>query len=104
MNDRLLGLFGLAVKAGKVRFGVYRCEKAIAEGSARLILAAEDLGKSNNRALCAKCENEKIPIIHYGSKAELGRAAGRGSLPAAAVCDESFAAALRKIYGGVNNA
>ena len=32
MNDRLLGMVGMAVRAGKVSFGVFMTEKALNDG------------------------------------------------------------------------
>ncbi len=98
MNDRLLGLFGLAVRAGKVAFGVFMTEKALDEGRAELVIAAEDIGASNRRRIENKCNEWDVKLIFYSDKASISRAAGKKDMPVAAVCDEGFAKAIVKKY------
>ena len=43
-----------------------------------------------------------VDLIFYSDKASLSKAAGKKDMPAAAVCDEGFAKAIVKIYGGVS--
>lgn len=100
MNDRLLGMLGLAVRAGKVRFGVFMAEKALDEGIAHLVIASEDIGASNRRRIENKCKQCGIQLIFYSDKETLSRAAGKKNMPVAAVCDEGFSKAIVKIYGG----
>lgn len=100
MNDRLLGMLGLAVRAGKVSFGVFMTEKALDEGRAKLVIAAEDIGQSNRRRIENRCSEWDVPLIFYSDKASLSRAAGKKDMPVAAVLDEGFSKAIVKIYGG----
>lgn len=100
MNDRLLGMLGLAVRAGKVQFGVFMTEKALDEGRAHLVIASEDIGASNRRRIENRCKEWGVQLIFYSDKATLSRAAGKKDMPVAAVCDEGFAKAIVKIYGG----
>ena len=69
MNDKLLGMLGLAVRAGKVSFGVFMTEKLVDEGKARLVIAASDIGASNKRRLEAKCSHAGVRIIYYSDAA-----------------------------------
>lgn len=96
MNDKLLGMVGLAVRAGKAAFGVFMTEKAIDEGRASLVIAAEDIGTSNRRRIEGKCRAENIKLIFYSDKASLSRAAGKKDMPVIAICDEGFADAIVK--------
>lgn len=98
MNDRVLGMLGLAVRAGKVAFGVFMTEKAINEGRAYLVIAAEDIGASNRRRIEGKCRESGVEIIFYSTKEALSRAAGKKDMPALAVCDEGFAGSIVKKY------
>lgn len=100
MNDRLLGMLGLAVRAGKVSFGVFMTEKALDEGRAQLVVAAADMGASNRRRIENKCAEYDVPLIFYSDKAALSHAAGKKDMPVAGICDEGFAKAIVKIYGG----
>ncbi len=100
MNDRLLGMVGLAVRANKAAFGVFMSEKAIDEGRAKLIVAAEDIGASNRRRIENRCDEFDVKLIFYSDKASLSRAAGKKDMPVIAICDDGFAEAIVKIYGG----
>ena len=102
MNDRLLSMLGLAVRAGKVTHGVFLTEKGIDEGKVKLVVAAEDMGASNRRRIEAKCSANGVKLIFYSTKELLSRRAGKENRPVAGVCDEGLAAAIVKIYGGVS--
>jgi len=101
MNDRLLGMLGMAVRAGKVSFGVFMTEKALDEGRAHLVIAAEDTGASNRRKIEGKCKAYSTNIIFYSDKESISKAIGKKDVPVVAVCDEGFSKAIVKIYGGV---
>ena len=96
MNDKVLGMLGLAVRAGKVAFGVFLSEKALDEGRAQLVIAAEDIGASNRRRIENKCNENGVKLIFYSDKETLSHAAGKKNMPVAAVCDENFAKAIVK--------
>ncbi len=100
MNDRVLGMIGLAVRAGKVRFGVFMTEKAIDEGCASLVIASEDIGASNRRRIENRCKDCDVELIFYSDKQTLSRAAGKKDMPVLAICDEGFAKAIVKKYRG----
>lgn len=100
MNDRVLGMVGLAVRAGKVRFGVFMTEKAIDEGSASLVIAAEDIGASNRRRIENRCKDCDVELMFYSDKQSLSRAAGKKDMPVLAICDEGFAKAIVNKYRG----
>ena len=101
MNDRLLGMLGLAVRAGKVQFGVFMTEKAIDEGRAQLVISAEDIGASNRRRIESKCLQDGISLIFYSDKESLSRALGKKNVPVVAVCDENFSKAIEKKYAEI---
>ncbi len=98
MNDKILGMIGLAVRAGKVNFGVFMTEKALDEDRARIVIASEDIGASNRRKIEGKCQNYGVNLIFYSDKASLSRALGKKDVPVIAICDEGFARAIMKKY------
>lgn len=100
MNDRVLGMVGLAVRAGKVRFGVFMTEKAIDEGCASLVIASEDIGASNRRRIENRCKDCDVELMFYSDKQSLSRAAGKKDMPVLAICDEGFAKAIVNKYRG----
>lgn len=100
MTDKLLGMIGLAHRAGKVKFGVFLTLSQIENGRARLVIAPCDIGKSNRKAIEAKCGERGVPLIFVSDKKTLGKALGKEELAALAVTDDNFKSAILKIYGG----
>ncbi|MBR5535321.1 MAG: ribosomal L7Ae/L30e/S12e/Gadd45 family protein [Clostridia bacterium] len=100
MTDKILGMTGLAVRAGKVKFGVFLTLAACDEGKAKLVIMPSDIGASNRRSIEAKCKNTNIPCIAVSDKANLSRAVGKKDVTALAICDENFKSAILKLYGG----
>ncbi len=99
-TEKILRMTGLAVKAGKVKFGVFQSLAACDSGRAKLIIIPKDLGGSNRHAALVKCEQTSVPLITVSDKAELGKAVGRDSAASLAICDENFKSAILKLYGG----
>lgn len=97
MDNALLGLLGLAKKAGKLALGEEEAASAALAHKTKLLLvasdAAEDTAKRSQRA--AEATNAlcfQVPL----TKTELGGAAGRATCAALAVTDTGFAASLLK--------
>ncbi|MGM9551778.1 MAG: L7Ae/L30e/S12e/Gadd45 family ribosomal protein [Clostridia bacterium] len=103
MNNKILNMIGLAVRAGKVKFGVFLALNACETGKAKLVVIPSDLGGSNKRNLESKCKNTNIPIIEVGDKASLSKAVGKENVSAIAICDENFKSAILKLHGGGAN-
>ncbi len=91
---------GLAVRAGKVKFGVFLTLAACDEGKAKLVIMPSDIGASNRRSIEAKCKNTSVPCICVADKASLSKAVGKKDVVALAICDENFKSAILKLYGG----
>lgn len=100
MTNKILSMTGLAVRAGKVKFGVFLTLSACDTGKAKLVIIPADLGGSNKRSIEAKCKNTSVPFIMVADKASLGKAVGRENVSALAICDENFKSAILKLYGG----
>ncbi len=97
MNDRLLGMVGLAVRAGRVSLGVFLTDKALDEGRCRLVVMAQDIGQSNKRRMENKCEMWDVPVIFYSDKATLSHAAGKKDMPVIGILDDGFASSIIKL-------
>ena len=93
-------MIGLAVRAGKVKFGTFLVSAACDKGQAKLVVVPCDLGASNRRSLEGKCKNTQTPIIEFSDKATLSKACGKENVSAVAICDENFKTAILKLYGG----
>ena len=96
MDNSLLGLLGLAKKAGKLALGDEPVSIAAREHKARLLLMASDAGEVILRK-GAGLSTDNCPALTVPfSKAELGSAVGRSACALLAVTEVGFASALVK--------
>ena len=103
--DKVLGMLGLAKKAGRLEVGEEPVGGAARAREARLILVAQDAADNTIRRVrhfadAGQCLWVKIPA----TKDELGRAVGRTSCAMVAVTDIGFAEAAAKKLAAVDEA
>ena len=92
--DRVLGMLGIACRAGRVESGSFLAEKAIQGRRAYLVIAAGDAGKNTVSMLMNKCAYYHVPFRTYETMEVLGHALGKGDRSCLAVTDEGIAAKL----------
>ncbi|MBR3866669.1 MAG: ribosomal L7Ae/L30e/S12e/Gadd45 family protein [Butyricicoccus sp.] len=81
-TDRLLGLLGLARRAGKLEIGEALTAETVAAGKARAIFLASDIGEATRRKVLR--HEERVPVFTMAhDKETLGAALG---FPGCAVC------------------
>lgn len=102
MQDKVLSLLGLAAKAGKLVTGGFSVEEAVKSRKARVVILAADAQQNTVKKFTDKCRHNNIPLRFYGTKEELGRAAGKETRACAAVTDRGFAQSLLKKLDLVN--
>lgn len=96
---KLLGMLGLAKRAGKVSTGTFICEKMIKSRTARLVLLAEDASDNTKKSILNSCEFYKIKVIELSDMESLGHAVGaKAQRAVVSVNDENFAKAISDIY------
>ena len=98
-RNKVLGLLGLAEKAGKVRSGEFSTEKAVKSGKAGLVIVSEESSDNTKKMFRNMCTYYKVPYFEFGSK---GRVFGRypekaDERASLAVIDENFSNALLKV-------
>lgn len=89
-------IIGLAMKAGRIVSGETACENAVRDGSASLVLVADDASANTKKKFSDKCSFYSVPIISCFSKDELGKAMGKEERAIAAFTDEGFAQLFKK--------
>ena len=96
--DKQLGRLGLAKRAGRLAIGFDPALKAVKDGSAVLILLAEDLSEKTLKEWRFAAERYAVPEqTEPYTKEELGGALGAyRAVGLIAVCDEGFAAAMHR--------
>lgn len=95
-KDKVLMLLGLATKAGKLVSGEFMVEKALKEGTAFLVLVAEDASENTKKHFSDMCVYRNIPIRFYGEKEFIGKSVGKEFRANVALTDEGFAKSILK--------
>lgn len=95
--DKVLGMLGLAKRAGKVESGEFSAEKAVKTYQSRLVILAGDASENTRKKFTDKASYRKIPVRIYADKERLGKATGTGERSVLSVNDEKFAESLVKL-------
>ena len=103
-QNKTYSLIGLAMKAGKVVSGEFSAEKAVKDGTAALVLVAEEASENTKKKFRNMCTYYEVPLYFFGGKEALGHAIGKEFRASLAVLDEGFAKAIEKnLIEKVNN-
>ncbi len=96
MRDEVLGLLGLAAKAGRLGDGEAKAEEAMKSGKAALVLMAQDASERTKRTFLRYSEETGCPLVLHGTKESLGRATGKKDRAVIALLDRGLSEALLK--------
>ena len=94
MNNRIYGLIGLCMKAGKVLSGNEQVEKGIRKGKGYLLILAADSSEQTKKDYVLAAERHHLPYRVFGTKEMLGQALGKGVRTAVLITDRGFARAM----------
>ena len=95
-DKKILSMFGLAARAGKIASGEFQTETAVKSGTAHLVVVAEDASDNTKKKFKNMCEFYEVPICFFSEKEGLGHAMGKELRASLAVVDEGFAKAILK--------
>ncbi len=97
MDNGLIGLLGLAQKAGKLQTGEESVSTAAKGHKARLLLLSSDAGERTRRHAGQLSQEGNCPLLPVPlTRMELGGAVGRGECVLLAFTDVGLAAAAAK--------
>lgn len=96
MRDKILSLFGIAAKAGKLACGSFAVEKAVKAGKACYVIVTEDASDNTKKDFHDMCAWYHVPLMFYSSRGELGHALGKGERVVAAITDSGLAEAVSR--------
>ena len=102
--DRIIGMLGLAMKAGKVVIGTEQVITYLQKGRIKLTLVSSNASDGTKKKILRKCEFYKTSIEELGIETdELGRLLGKSYTPAVVgITDENFSRAIIKLLDGEN--
>ena len=97
---RVLGLLGMALRAGALIKGVHGVRQALRGGEVRLVILARDGSEVQKRKVASLADARGVPVGSVGSAHDLGAALGSASLSAVGVTQSEFAEEIQKHLGG----
>ena len=95
-ESKILGLLGMAAKAGKLASGEFAAEQALKARKAWLTIVAEDASANTKKKFRDRCGYVSCPILVIGSKQTISHAIGKDERSCIAVLDQGLAAAISR--------
>ena len=99
-DNKVLGLIGLAMKAGKVCFGADSVEENILKKKVKLLIISQESSERTKNKFINICEKYKIPVIIDGDIYTLSKTIGKNNKAIIGIKDINFAKSIQKKYNG----
>ncbi len=99
-GKKIFSLLGLATRSRNVVSGEFSTEKSVKDGSAKLVIVAEDASDNTKKEFRDMCSYYRVPYVVFGSKDELGHCMGKEFRASLSVTDEGFANSITKLING----
>ena len=93
-KDKALQMLGMAQRAGAVKSGEFMTETGIKDGSAFLVIVAQDASDNTKKHFTDMCNYRDIPYRIHGGSSDLGPCLGKAFRMTVAVCDAGFAKSI----------
>ena len=100
INNNILGLIGLAMKAWKIAFGADSVEESILKRKVKLVIVSEESSERTKSKFIKLCQNYNIPIIIDGNIDDLSKTIGKSNKAVIGIKDINFANSIQKKYDG----
>lgn len=100
INNKILGLIGLAMKAGKVCFGADSVEENIIKKKVKLVIISEESSERTKNKFTDICKKYNVPVITYGDIDSLSKAIGKSNKAILGIKDINFANSIQEKYNG----
>lgn len=100
INNKILGLLGLARRAGKVSFGTESVLDTVERKRAKLVIIAEDSAQRTKKNIEEICNQNEVPVKIFGTIEELSKSIGQSNKAVICVKDINFSNEILKIING----
>ena len=100
INNNILGLIGLAMKAGKVCFGADSVEENMVKHKVKLLIISEDSSERTKNKFISLSEKFNVPVIIDGDIETLSKTIGKSNKAIIGIKDINFAESIQKKYNG----
>lgn len=94
--ERIINLLSIAQRAGKCSSGSFAVQKAIAAGTAKLMLIAADTSEQTKKEYYKLAANKDIKIHEVLDQETLGHTLGKEFRTVAVLTDKGFSDAMEK--------
>ena len=98
INDKILGLVGLAARARKISFGADSTEEEIQKRKAKLVIVAEDSSDRTKKRFTELCQEFNVPIIFYSNIEDISKAIGKQNKAIVSIKEANIAKQIEKVY------
>lgn len=96
----MLGLVGIAMKAGKLACGTEAVEETIEKKKAKLVIMAQDASEKARENMTYQCQKNQIPIAIFGTIEMISKAIGRPNKAVVSIKDKNLGEEINKIICG----
>ena len=100
IDNKILGLIGLAMKAGKVSFGADSVEENIIKRKIKLLILSEDSSERTKSKFIEISKKYNVPVIIDGDIETLSKTIGKSNKAIIGIKDINFAESIQKKYSG----
>ena len=100
INNNILGLIGLAMKAGKVCFGADSVEQNVLKHKVKLLIISEESSERTKNKFINLSEKFNVPVIIDGDIETLSKAIGKSNKAIIGIKDINFAESIQENYNG----
>ena len=100
INNKILGLIGLAAKARKVCFGADSVEERVNKKQVKLLVVAEDASDRTKDKFSKIAEKKNVPIIIKGEIEILSKAIGKSNKAIIGIEDINLSNEIQRINNG----
>ncbi len=95
-QDQILSSLSLCKKAGLLACGEFQVDEAVKSGKGHLVILACDAGARVKKDVTDMCNYYEVKCLEYGTKDQLGHAAGKEYLSQVCVTDKKFSENISK--------
>ena len=99
-KNKVYGLIGLSMKAGKLVFGTESCWDMINKRKIKLIILAEDSSQRTIDNFKKRCKENNIPVYIFGNKESISKSIGKNNKTVLGIKEKNLAEAIKGILDG----
>ncbi len=99
-NQKIVGMLGLATKAGKVVVGTEATLEAIGKHKVKMVLVATDASEKTKHNIAIEAHKQEIQVYSIATIEEMSKAIGKHNKAIIGITDIHFAQAIEKNING----